>query len=180
MKYCLWLLLIFATACVPGNQTGSSYDQKAVNYTVELPEHWVRVESNKHYMITKDGAFTQYILIQQRPLNKPFKHTKKTFNKGMLPQEAAEVVLDEIASDRMVMNFKIIENGPAKLSNHEGFRVVFTYKTKNGSAYKTIYHGLLKGDWFYSVRYNVSEKHDSPKEYETFEKFLNNFKIQEA
>jgi len=179
MKKFLWLLVVTTTACAPGIQTGSFYDNP-VNYRVELPAQWVRVESAKHYMMTKDGPFTQYILIQQRPLDKPFKHTKKVFNKGMLPQEAAEVVLDEIASDRFVMNFHLVENGPAKLGQYDGFRVVFTYKTKKGKAYKTIYHGLLKGDWFYSVRYNVSEKHDSLTAFETFEKVLSNFKIEEV
>ena len=131
-------------------------------------------------MLTKDGPFNQYILVQQRSIEKPFNHTKRMLNKGMLPQEAAEVVLDEIASDRAVLNFQVIENAPAKLSRYEGFKVTFTYRTENGSGYKTIYYGFLKDNWFFSVRYNVSENHESPQNLEAFQKVLDSFKLQGA
>lgn len=180
MKKFFWFLLIAASACVPGTRTGGFQDHQAVNYIVELPEQWRKVNSGRHFMMTKDGPFNQYILIQQRHLEEPFSHTRRTFNKGMLPQEAAEVVLDEIASDRSVLNFHVIENTPAKLSRYDGFRIIFTYKTKKGLGFKTIYHGILKGDWYYSIRYNVSENHDSLKDMETFEKVLNSFRIEGA
>ncbi len=180
MKKCLWLLLMITTACAPGMRAGGFHEHQSVNYSIERPEQWEEVNSRRHFMMTKDGPFKQYILIQQRHVEEPFRHTKRTFDRGMLPQEAAEVVLDEIASDRSVLNFRVIENIPAKLSLYDGFKVVFTYRTSKGLGFKTIYQGLLKGDWFYSIRYNVSETHDSPKEFETFEKVLNSFKIEEA
>lgn len=172
--------MMLTTACAPGIRGENFHENRAINYSFERPEQWIKIESGRHFMMTKDGPFKQYILIQQRHVEEPFRHTRRTFDRGMLPQEAAEVVLDEIASDRLVMNFRIIENRPAKLSQYDGFRIVFTYKTTRGLAYKTIYHGVLRGDWFYSLRYNVSETHDSLKEIESFETVLKSFKIEDA
>ena len=168
----LCLLLIAATACVA---TGS----KDVLYSVNLPNQW-RTVDNEDLIMTKDGPYNQYILVQQRSIEEPFTHTKRMFNKGMLPQEAAEVVLDEIASDRAVLNFHVIENTPAKLIRYEGFKVIFTYQTENGSGYKTIYYGFLKDNWFFSVRYNVSVNHESPQNLEAFQKVLDSFKLEGA
>ena len=171
--YLLCLLLMGTTACVATRPND-------LLYSVNLPDQWRMVDSDDLFMLTKDGPSNQYILVQQRSIEEPFTHTKRMFNKAMLPQEAAEVVLDEIASDRSVLNFHVIENTPAKLSRYEGFKVIFTYRTENGSAYKTIYYGFLKDHWFFSVRYNVSLNHESPQNLEAFQKVLDSFKLKGA
>jgi hypothetical protein len=169
----LCLVLMAATACVA---TGP----KEVLYSVQLPDQWRRVDTDELFMMTKDGPSTQYILVQQRSIEEPFTHTKRMFNKSMLPQEAAEVVLDEIASDRAVLNFNVVENRPAKLNRYDGFKVIFTYRTENGLGYKTIYYGFLKDNWFFSVRYNVSVNHESTQNLEAFQKVLNSFELEGA
>ena len=180
MKKCLWFLLLITTACAPGMGAGGPNGRQSVNYSIALPDQWFEVSASRHFMITKDGVFSQYILIQQRHVEEPFKHTKRIFDRQMLPQEAAQVVLDEIASDRSVLNLKVIENKPARLNRYDGFRVIFTYKTSKGSEFKTIYYGFLKGDWFYSVRYNVSDRYDTREGYEDFEVVLDSFRIKGA
>lgn len=179
MKKFLWLLLLITAACVSETGAGGP-GRRSVNYSIQLPDHWVEVKEHKPMMITKDGFYSQYIYVQQRRVEEPFKHTKRKFSKGMLPQEAAQVVLDEIASDRSVLNFKVIENMPAKLGRYNGFKLVFTYKTTKGSEFKTFYHGIIEGDWFYSVRYNVSDRYDTREGYEAFELVLNSFRIKGA
>ena len=180
MRNCVWLLLMIMTACAPGMGAGGFHEHKSVNYSIEFPEQWVEINAGRHFMMTKDGPFNRYILIQQRHVEEPFRHTKRTFDRQMLPQEAAQVVLDEIASDRSVLNFKVIENQPTRLNRYDGFRVVFTYKTSKGSEFKTTYYGFLKGDWFYSVRYNVSDRYDTREGFEDFEVVLDSFRIKVA
>jgi hypothetical protein len=123
------------------------------------------------------GSFLQYVLVQQRPVGKPFKHTRKRFNKGMLPLETAEVILDEIGSDQLLLNFQVIENIPAKMNGHDGFRLVYTYKDKDGLELKTIYYGFITGEWFYNIRYTAAKRHYFEKDIETFGKILNSFKL---
>jgi hypothetical protein len=177
MKKLLWLFLLFTTSCASLNQSGSASETPSYNFTIEYPEQWTKLDTRKYLMITKDGPFSQYILVQQRHVDKPFKHTRRAINKGMLPQELAEVILDEIISDRAVLNFRVIENIPAAVNQYDGFRIMFTYETKDGLKFTTIYYGFLQREWFYNLRYNAGERHYSDEDVETLGKVLSSFKI---
>jgi hypothetical protein len=168
------------TACAPLHQTGDATQAEGQDFCVEAPEQWHRLNTRRHLMFTKDGPFSQYILVQQRHLSEPFKHTKRTFRQGMLPQEAAEVIMAEITSDRAVLDFEVIENLPARVSRFDAFRLVFTYRTTDGLKFKTIYYGLMPGNWYYGIRYNASDKSYSKKDIEIFERFITNFDILEG
>jgi hypothetical protein len=165
------------TSCASFGQGGNPSQTAPCNFTLEFPEEWRKVATGNYLMITKEGAFSQYILVQQRHVDRPFIHTKKRIDKGMLPQEAAEVILDEIHSDRAVLNFQVLENLPAAVNGYNGFRLVFTYKTKGGYKFKTLYYGFLQGEWFYSLRYNAADGRYSEKDVETFREVLESFKI---
>ena len=180
MKRLLCLFLLLLTSCASGGLFGGSGEPSSYNFTIEMPDQWTRVNTKKYFMLTKDGAFSQYILVQQRHLNKPFRNTKKKIKKGMVPQEAAQVIVDEITSDRSVQNFQLIENLPATVNRYDGFKIVFSYETKERLKFQTIYYGFLQGDWYYSLRYNAGERHYSAEDVETFRKVLSSFKILEA
>jgi len=180
MKKLLCLIFLFVASCASLGQPGSTSQSASRNFTLEFPQEWREVTTGKYLMITRDGAFAQYILVQQRHVDQPFSHTKKKIDKSMLPQEAAGVILDEITSDRAVLNFQVLENLPAAVNGYNGFRLVFTYKTKGGYKFKTLYYGFLQGDWFYSLRYNASDGRYSDKDVETFRQVLESFKIRAA
>ncbi len=57
-------------------------------------------------------------------------HTKKKFEKGMLPQEAAEVVIDNLRSNPNILNQNVVENKPVQIGGHPGFKIVYTYQNK--------------------------------------------------
>ncbi len=147
------------------------------DFAVEIPEGWWKPKHIDKYLITKDGVFLQYVLIQQRPIDRPYRNTKKKLNKGMLPQEAAGVIIDEIASDRRIYNFNVIENAPAIIDGREGFKILFTFKDKKGSSFKTLYYGFIRGDSFYNLRYNAAMRHYFEKDITDFEQILSSFKV---
>jgi len=140
----------------------------------------MRLNIDKYLLISRDGPFLQYVLVQERQIDQPFRHTKKRFQRGMLPQEAAEVILDEISSDQSVFNFSVIENIPATINRYEGFRIVFKYRNRDGLEFKTIYYGFIVGGSFYSIRYNAAERYYFEKDLKTFERVLNSFTITGA
>lgn len=177
MKKFLWVTLLFLAACASVGPPGDTSYPSAYNFTVTLPEQWRKLDTRRYLMMTREGPFSQYILVQQRHVNQPFRHTKKMIRKDMLPQEAAQVVLDEILSDRAVLNFQVLENLPATVNGYDGFRILFTYRTSDGLRFKTLYYGLLQGDWFYSLRYNAAEARFSEADVETFRKVLDSFQI---
>lgn len=177
MKRLTLFFLLLMTACASLHQNGSAIQAGAQNFSIQIPEQWHKLNTPRHVMLTKDGPFSQYILVQQRHLSDPFKHTKRKFYQGMLPQEAADVIMAEITSDRSVLDFEVIENLPARISRFDAFRLVFSYRTTDGLKFKTIYYGVLPGNWYYGIRYNASDKCFSEKDIETFEKFINRFAI---
>lgn len=147
------------------------------HFSVDIPQGWRRVATGKYLMVTKSNPFLQYVLIQRRPIDRPFKHTNKKIEEGMLPHEAAEIVIDEIAADHRIQGFKVTENIPAIIYRHEGFKLLFSYKNKKGTSFKTIYYGFIDGDAFYNLRYNASKQHYLEKDIRIFERILYSFKL---
>jgi hypothetical protein len=179
MKKTLALLisLFLMTGCASVAHQRSLKNLPDNAFSVEIPEGWWKPNHIDKYIITKDGVFLQYVLIQQRPIDRPYRNTKRKLNKGMLPQEAAGVIIDEIASDRRISNFNVIENAPAIIDGREGFKILFTYKDKKGSTFKTLYYGFISGDSFYNLRYNAAMRHYFEKDIPAFEQILSSFKV---
>ena len=177
MKKFLLFILLFTSACASWNQGSGFQETSPPQLAFDCPEQWTRLNTPKYRMYTKDGPFSQYILIQQRPTSKPFRHTKRSFSRGMLPQEAAEVILDEIGSDRAVLSFHVLENNPATVNDYEGFRILFTYMNENGLRFKTLYYGFLRDELFYSIRYNARERKYSSRDLATFERVVRSVRI---
>jgi len=180
MKKILLLFLLFTAGCASWNQIGRSAALTSYNFSIEFPDHWTKLNTYKYLIYTKDNPLSQYILAQQRHVDKPFRNTKKKIKKGMLPQEAAEVIVDEITSDRSVLNFRVLESFPARVNSYDGFKLAFTYKNENGLKFNTIYYGFLQGEWFYSVRYNADERHYSEEDIMAFGEVLSSFTIMDA
>ena len=95
----------------------------------------------------------------------------------MLPLESARVIIDELESDRYIMNFKVVENAPAFIGGHSGFKIVFTYENKKGAEFKTLYYGFINGDSFFNMRYNAVTRHYYDKDIADFKQMLSSFKL---
>ena len=167
--------LLFSCATAAKNRSLKKLPDSG--FSVQIPDGWWKPEYTNKYFITKDGAFLQYVLIQKRPLNKPFRNTEKKIRSGMLPQEAAGITIDELASDRFLMNFRLIENSPVTLDDHPGFKILFTYRDKKKSEYKTLYYGFISDDHFYNLRYCAAKRHYFDKDIADFERIVNSFQL---
>ena len=173
----LLLVLFFISGCASSAQKRSLKDLPDSDFTIAIPAGWYKPATTHLYMITRDVATKQYVLIQQRPIDRPFRHTKKTIKPGMLPQEAAGVIIDEIASDRYILNFKVLENAPAVIDGNTGFKILFAYGDKKGSSYRTLYYGFIRGDSFYNLRYNARLKYYNDRDLADFKAILKSFRL---
>ncbi len=171
----LFLVVAFTLTC----QAGSSSKSASQNFTVDIPEGWTKFSSSEYFMLTREGVFSQYILVLQRRADEPFTHTENGLRKDMSPKEAAGVITDELSSDDNLVNFQFLEYMPTKVGGHNGFRIVFRYQDKNGRNCRTAFYGLLKGNWFYSLRYCAQEEKYVDEDLKAFEKVVNSFKISE-
>jgi hypothetical protein len=171
----LLICMLFIFSCASAAQERSLKKLPDADFSVDIPDGWWKPEYTSKYLLTKDGPYLQYVLIQQRPLNKPFRNTKKKIRGGMLPQEAAGIIIDELASDRYLMNFSVIENAPATVDGHAGFKILFIYKDKKGSQFKTLYYGFISGNSFYNLRYSAAARHYFDKDIADFEQIVSSF-----
>jgi hypothetical protein len=171
----LFLVMAFTLHC----QAGSASKSTTQNFSVDIPEGWTRFSSSEYFMLTREGVFSQYILVLQRQADKPFSYTKNSLRKDMSPKEAAEVITDELSSDDNLVNFQPLEYAPATVGRYNGFRIVFRYQDKNGRNFRTAFYGLLNGNWFYSLRYCAQEDKYADEDLKAFEKVVNSFKIGE-
>jgi hypothetical protein len=172
------LLAVFCLVLLVGCASNPSSCPQS--FSAHPPEEWHQVNTPDFYLLTKDGPFSQYILVQQRPIDKPFVHTSKKLAMGMAPKDAAAVFLEEIANDEAVRAFRLLESRLARVNQHEAFELVFTYEDKDSRQFKTYMYGFLNGNWFYSLRYNADHSSYCNRDIEAFQRFVLSFKAGEA
>jgi hypothetical protein len=149
--FCAILLICLCALCSAGAVAAAEF-----NFSIDIPEGWWRLKSDKYLVITRDGAFRHYILVQERPLSLPFKNTGKLMQPTHLPNEAARIVIDEISADPNLTDLQMIENNPATVAGRPGFQLTFLYADPSGMIFKTVYYGCIHGNHFYNLRYSAS------------------------
>jgi hypothetical protein len=177
MKRLLFILLIPITACAPWTRVSGPLEGPAHHYSVDIPSGWMKFDSDQYLLLSRDGPFLQYILVESRDLGAPFTHTMRRMNRDMLPQEAAEVILDDLSLDQAVRNLHVLENAPARIARQDGFKILFTYQNGDGLTLKTLYYGFITGRMYYSIRYTAAERYYFGKDMETFRKVLAGFRL---
>jgi hypothetical protein len=174
------IALLFIIGCIPTppwSKVGGQYFDDSQNFYVELPKGWKKSNKVIYLLLTKDGVLLQNIMITRMDIDAELKYTKKKLKRDMLPQEVAEVIIDDLTSNPNILNFKLIENTPAKISGHQGFRLLFTFRNEEGVKYKSVYYGFIAGGKFYGIRYTAAERYYFDKDIETFEKIVKSFKL---
>jgi hypothetical protein len=178
MKPRFWICLIFMALLASCAHGGG---KPALTFNAAVPEGWKEIPTDDAMVfMTKEGGYKQFVLIRERSLSEPFQFTKKTMNPGMMPEAAAEIVVNEILADSNVRNFSVTENIPARIAGNSGFRLVFVYTDADGFVFKTLYYGFIKGDTFYNIRYGATQEEYFQKDLKTFEKVFDSFKLVAA
>lgn len=168
---CIFLTILLATSAHAAGKGSYTFD-------AAVPEGWKTVDNEEPMMfMTKDGGYKQFVLIRERPLAEPFQFTKKTMRPDMMPEEAAEVIVNEILADNNIRNFSVTENIPAQIAGNRGFRMGFVYTDADGYVFKTIYYGFIKDGTFYNIRYAATQEDFFQNDLKTFENVFNSFRL---
>jgi hypothetical protein len=181
MKKFFWIILfLFAAGCVACTHTGGFSKPASYSFTIDIPEGWRKIDNNRYLFVTKESPFLQYIMVQNRPIGRSFRNTKKKIQKEMLPEEAAQIIIDELVSDQNLVNLRILDNTPASIKNYEGFKILYTYSDSEGQAYKTLYYGFIKEDTFFNLRFTAAARIYFQRDIGSFRNILNSFQIIKA
>ena len=181
MKKYVWatLLLLFAgfVACT---HTGGISKASSYGFTIDIPKGWRKIDNNRYLFATKESPFFQYIMVQNRPIGRSFRHTKKKMQREMVAEEAAQIIIDELKSDQNLMNLRILDNAPATISGHAGFKILYIYKDSKGRVYKTLYYGFIKEDTFFNLRFTAADHIYFQRDVGSFKNILNTLQIIKA
>jgi hypothetical protein len=178
----LWTLAaILTSACASGPRwvpAGGAYTPPSSRYTLQLPQGWKRLDAQDWLLTSREGPFLQSLALRVIEVGKPLgSNTKKVLARGMLPQEAAEVVHDAIASSPGMQGMKLLENAPAELDGRPGFKLVVGYKDEDGLKMKAVVYGVLVGDSLYQLTYRAPERYYFERDLITVEQVRATFKI---
>ena len=175
MKLCegAVLAVILLAGCAPITAVGGKLTLPDQGFEVDLPPGWYRIEAasvREALLLTKDGLPLQFIRIERVAVEKALSHTTKRFTQGMPPQEAAAVEVDNLRSGPEMADFTLLENEPANVGGRRGFRLVATWKTKEGLRLKRIHYGFLDGPWVYRLIYQqAAARHYFDRDLATFD-----------
>jgi hypothetical protein len=181
-KLLILLTLLVIGGCGPWLRTEGPFVSAPLNFSVDPPQGWMRSNTDKYLLVTRDGVLLQKIVATRKSLDeeKQFRYTKKRVTSGMLPHEVAEIVLDDVQSDADNLNFEVVENAPATVAGKPGFKVVFTYRTKEGLKYRCMQYGLLWDNGLYSIFYIAPQRHYFDKDLPVFDNVVKSFKLTRA
>jgi hypothetical protein len=174
----LLISLLAISGCATWSPIGGML--RSDGYTVEVPSGWMKYDSENYVMISRDGPFLQYIIFQERPLDRRFRYTRKKLAPDMLPHEAAEVILDDIVSDPMLINVEVLDSAPAIVDDHDGFRLLFRYRNRDGLKLQTLYYGFFHGNTFYNLRFTAAQRYYFESDIETFETIRASFHVADT
>ncbi len=178
MKKIFWITLFFLTASfLACTHTGGLSKMASYSFTIDIPAGWRQIDHNRYLFLTKENPFQQYILVQNRPVGKSFRNTKKLMRAEMLPEEAAQIIIDELTSDQNLVNLRVLNNAPATIKTHDGFKILYTYSDTEGHTFKTLYYGFIKEDTFFNLRFAASDGLHFKRDIEGFNRMLNSFEI---
>jgi hypothetical protein len=157
-----------------------------VSYKIEFPEGWLKFDSktskrmvdplDRGVTITRDGTMLQNIKVGFMELDQAFLSTKKTLNENMLPQETAEVVVDNFRMAEGVLEFNLLENVPVYVGGHPGFKILFEYKIDNRLWLRRMFYGTILNKRLYFLQYHAPGRYYFERDLETFQNIVDSFR----
>lgn len=164
----VWVVAtLMLTACAgPWNKAPDQLREP--RWSITSPEGWMQLSTQESEMLSKDGPYLDYILIQSRSLAQGFRFTNQKLEPDMLPHEAAQVITDNMRSDPLIRQLQWLASEPAMVGGHAGFRLIYSYQDPYGVKIKTIYYGVILPDQFFNLRYTAAHRYYFNKELPAF------------
>ena len=174
---CLFLAAVLCACAGPWHRVPVHMGD--AHWQMAPPPGWMHLETASGDMFSMDGPYLSYILVQHRPLDAPFRYTRRTLTAGMLPHEAAGLIADTLSLDPHLHDFELQASEPATIGGHPGFSLTYQYHDAHGVLVKTVYYGLIQPDGFFNLRYTAARRYYFDKDRAAFENLLSSVRIME-
>lgn len=139
--------------------TAGNYHSNKIGVSADLPEGWARYTPERDVVLTRDGFLLQSMRISRDDYGTEIPNTTRTIEKDMLPQEAAQVLIDSMSTDTDRHRLEVTDNQPAEVDGNPGFRVEVTYSTAEGPTMRETVYGVLTPDSYVLARYRAPDRY---------------------
>jgi len=179
MKRWVLLVVLLATGCAPWVKTDSPVTSQSLQFQVTPPQGWMRRNSDSSFQITRDGLSLQTVVISRVGVNeeKQFAHTKRRVSAEMLPQEIAEVFIDDYQVDTAFPFEAVEENAPETISGKPGCRLRLAYRNKDGLRFRCQIYAFVSDGWFYWISYAAPARHYFDRDLPAVETMVRSFRL---
>lgn len=174
------VMLVAGCAQVPSRVDNPRNDGPDKSYTVELPIGWIKQSTpdNRTLLASRNGFLLEVIAITRRPLKEAFPRIKKAATPDMLPAELAELEIAQMKSqDQFTAALAVVENEPAEIAGHEGFRVRALYKNNRGLEIQRVVYGFVDKSAYYDIGFGAPMLYYFDTYYPDFQKAVASFQL---
>jgi hypothetical protein len=155
----LWIVVTPILSGCAGPWASAPNPLSASRWSITPPDGWMCLHTPESDMLSKDGPYLEYILVQARPLEQGFRFTKQKISPDMLPDEVAALITDSMRADPIIRAFRLLSSEPAMLGGHPGFKLTYRYQDQNDVAVMAIYYGVVVNDVFFNLRYTAARRY---------------------
>jgi len=174
----LFFLVVTMTGCAAWSQLKKvEYVDDSRLFSSVVPMGWMRFNLGKEFLITRDGTVLNVITVSRAKIDQKLAFTKKKFSEDMLPQNLAEVEVDDIRSCEGINRFELLSNKPATLDGRPGFRIEYHFYTQGGLKIKGVRLGFIEDKRISRIRYEAASQHYFDHTQNDFKTFIDNFKV---
>jgi len=175
-------MALLSTGCVqtPTRVDVARSEAPDKSYTVDLPVGWIKQVSydNRKLFASRDGPLLEVIEVSRHPLKEAFPKTKHAASDSMLPAELAELEIAEIKTeDQYTAALNVMQNEPAEIGGHEGFRIRVSFKNARGLEIQRVTTGFADKAAYHQLAFQAPILYYFDTYYPEFEKTLASFQL---
>jgi hypothetical protein len=175
-----WMALALMFSGCAGPWTSVPHTINTAFWSIRPPAGWMDLRTGESDMLSKDGPFLEYILIQSRSLKEGFRFTKQKISPHMLPVEVAELITDSMRADPLIRRFRLLCSEPAMLGGFSGFKLTYSYLDQNGVDIKAVYYGAVVGKKFFNLRYTATRRYYFDSQLAAFKRVVDSLRFVQA
>ena len=147
-------------------------------FSVNVPPDWMYLEGRAgHLVATNDGLYLQRINMERTELKEPLSYSKRVLTANLTPLELAEAVADDLRADHAMMGLEVVENTPAELDGHPGFKLVITYHTEGNLRVSEAIVGAIVGENLYVLVYAGPTRYYFDRDRARFDEVVKSFRV---
>ena len=177
------LLLSGCGSVPPWVPVNGVYSPDTHEFVVELPAGWrhstvvIKKDPTLLRALTREGFSLQTITILKRLVSSDWPNTRKKVTPGMLPQEVAEVFLDNFRANPTLTHQQVLDQGPATLGGRPGFLVHYAYRVRSGLMKQGLCYGAVIDGALYALLYEAPTRHYFARDLPTFDTLKESFHV---